>query len=164
MIKMYVINTDASIEPFNPGGIVAWGFIVKKAKMVIHKEAGISVKGGEMATNNVGEYHAVVAAMLWLLSRPKDQRMTAVIRSDSELIVNQCSGTWNCRDEKLVPLRDMIMKAKKKYGANVVFKWVPREENQEADELSRSAYDQEELAHWRENSLDIIFDGDDLPF
>lgn len=159
---MFHINTDASIEPFNPGGIVAWGFIVKTKGVVLHQEAGISVKGGEMATNNIGEYHAVIAAMLWLIQLQLKDRKPAIIRSDSQLIVNQCSGLWQCRDEKLVPLRDMVLKARGRYKRNITFHWVPREDNSEADALSRTAYDQKELQYWRENQLDILFDGDNL--
>jgi len=161
---MFHIWCDASIEPFNPNGIVAWGFIVKAKKEIIHEEAKVSVKGGEQATNNVGEYHAVIAALLWLLNLPEDQRRPAVIKSDSQLIVNQCNGSWECRDVKLVPLCAMVQKARQRYKYNITFHWIPREENSEADALSRTAYDQEELEHWRNNQMDILFDGDDVSF
>jgi ribonuclease HI len=161
---MYFINCDCSIQPFNPGGILAWGFIVKEKKKTIHKEAGISQKGGETATSNVGEYHAVIAALLWLISLPPEKRKPAIIRSDSELIVNQCLGIYSCNDEKLQPLLEMVQKARRQYGRNITFKWVSREENQEADTISRTAYDQDELAYWKENQLDILFDGDDISF
>lgn len=161
---MYLINTDASIEPFNPGGIIAWGFIVKKGKRTVFKKSGISVKGGEQATNNVGEYHAVIAALLWLLKLPDNEKYPVILKSDSQLIVNQCSGTWGCREEKLVPLYNMVLEAKKRYGKNITFCWIPREKNEEADALSRMAYDQDELANWKKNQIDIIFDGDDISF
>lgn len=161
---MYIIHTDASIEPFNPGGVVAWAFIVKQGSNTVHKEAGVSHRGGEMATNNVGEYNAVVAAMLWLIKLPDSKKFPAIIKSDSQLIVNQCSGTWGCKDDKLIPLYDMVMKARKRYGRNVTFQWIPREKNSEADALSRTAYDEEEIAYFKDHQIDILFDGDDLSF
>jgi len=161
---MYFVNTDASIMPFNPGGIIAWAFIVKTRKEVIHQDCGISLKGGESATGNVGEYHAVVAAMLWLVKLPKEKRRPVILRSDSQLIVNQCSEVWNCNDEKLQPLLKMVLKAKKQYGMGITFKWIPRDQNKEADALSRTAYDPEEIKWWKENQLDITFDGDDIPW
>ena len=161
---MYLINTDASIEPFNPGGIIAWGFIVKSNKKLVHKEAGVSVKGGELATNNVGEYHAVVSALLWLLQLSEADQQPVIIKSDSQLIVNQCLGTWQCKDEKLKPLHEMVKKACSRYPFNITFHWIPRENNAEADALSRTAYDQDELQYWRDNQLDILFNGEDLPF
>jgi len=161
---MYFINTDSSIEPFNPGGVVSWAFIVKQGPKVIHQDAGISHKGGELATNNIGEYDAVIAALLWLIKLPEGKRRPVVIKSDSQLIVNQCSGVWNCNDEKLVPLHDLVMKAKKRYGRNVTFQWIPREKNTEADELSRTVYDEEEIKYFKEHHIDILFDGDDITF
>lgn len=161
---MYFVNTDASIEPMNPGGIVAWAFIVRFDKSVIHEEAGVSVKGGKNATNNIGEFHAVIAALLWLIKLPESKRQPVIIRSDSQLIVNQCSGVWRCKDDKLIPLHDMVMKAKQRYGKSITFKWISRESNTEADILSRTAYDEDELEYFRKNKFDIMFDGDDLPF
>ena len=161
---MYFINCDCSIEPFNPGGILAWAFIVKQNKKVIHKDCRTSLRGKE-ATNNIGEYHAVIAALLWLIQLPPEkQRRPAIIMSDSQLIVNQLSGSWNCNSENLIPLRDMAHKAMKRYLGRVTLKWVPRSQNQEADALSRTAYDEDELKYYRDNQLDIIFDGDDITF
>lgn len=161
---MIVINTDASIQPFNPGGIVAWGFIAKRKGKTLHKEAGISVRGGPTATGNVGEYHAVIAALSWLLTLPRAERRPVIIKSDSQLIVNQCAGTWGCKDDKLVPLHTLVDRARREYGRSVTFHWIPREENSDADALSRTAYDPDELERWRENQMDILFDGDDISF
>jgi len=161
---MLFINTDSSIEPFNPGGIVSWAFIVKNGQNLVHQEAGISVKGGALATNNIGEYHAVIAAMLWLIKLPVGKRQPVIIKSDSQLIVNQCSGTWECRDEKLVPLHEMVIKAKARYGRGVTFQWIPREKNTEADALSRTVYDEDEVKHFKDNQIDILFEGDDITF
>lgn len=161
---MYHIWCDCSCEPFHPGGILAWGFLVKEKKLVIHEQAGISIKGGPNATINVGEYHAVIAALLWLLDLPKEKRRPAIIRSDSELVMNQCSGVYRCNNEKLIPLKELVTKAQKRYGCNIIFKWIEREKNQEADALSRTAYDPEEIEHWKENQLDILFEGDDIAF
>lgn len=164
---MFIINTDASIEPVNPGGIVAWGFIVKAmGKGKIYSAAGITERGGPMATNNVGEYQAVIAAMLWLLQLPKDEKRPAIIQSDSQLIVNQCSRQWNCNDPKLVPLRDMVLEAVEKYPCSIKFKWIPRTKNYEADDISRSVYNQAELEEMRKAlcSPQAIFGDDDIPF
>lgn len=161
---MLFVNCDSSIEPFNPGGIVAWAYIVKDGKNLVHQEAGISVKGGELATNNIGEYHAVIAALLWLIKLPETKRQPVIIKSDSQLIVNQCSGLWECRDEKLVPLHAMVIKAKNRYGRAVTFQWIPREKNTEADALSRTVYDEDEVKYFKEHQIDLLFEGDDLPF
>lgn len=164
---MYLINTDCSIEPINPGGILAWAFIVKRpGKGIVYQAASISERGGELATNNVGEYQAVVAAMLWLISLPEEEREPVILQSDSQLIVNQVNGQWQCNDPKLVPLRDMVLEARERYSKSITFKWIPRAKNTEVDDLSRSVYDQDELARMREGlcSAKATFGDDDLPF
>lgn len=158
---MYVINCDCSIEPFNPGGILAWAFIVRRNKKVIHEKCGTSLRG-RGATNNVGEYHAVIAALLWLLKLPPEEHHPAFIMSDSQLIINQCNGDWRCKDEKLIPLHAMALKAQEEYNKSITFKWISRDKNGEVDALSRTAYDEDELEYFRKNQLDIAFEGDDV--
>jgi ribonuclease HI len=150
----------------NPGGILAWAFIAKFNKKVIHKDCGTCGRKLKVndRTNNVGEYLAIIAAVRWLLTVPINDQRPAIIKSDSELIVNQLSGTWKCKDNKLVPLRDLVLKAKRKYTKRIKFHWIPREKNKEVDALSRTAYDEDELQWYRDNHLDIIFEGDDLTF
>jgi len=73
-----------------------------------------------------------------------------VVRSDSKMLVNQMSGEWKVtkkafrnRDESSYV--DKYLEAKELAGkfADLTFKWIPREQNAEADELSRIAYAQE---------------------
>lgn len=163
---MFMINCDCSIEPMNPGGLLAWAFIVKLDGSLVHQACGTCGRKLNVhdRTNNVGEYYAVLAAMRWLLTVPKKEQRPVIIKSDSELIINQLSGTWNCKDEKLQPLRELVMKAKRKYTKMIKFHWIPREKNKEVDALSRTAYDKDELQYYKDNELDIIFEGDDLPF
>jgi len=165
---MYVINTDCSIEPFNPGGILAWAFIAKSMagpnKGQRWHDCGISGRG-EGKTNNMGEYHAVIAALRWALTLPIQDRRPLLIQSDSQLVVNQCSGQWQVKDEKLAPLRILVSKAIQRYGKNVTLKWIPREQNGEVDALSRTAYDQDELEEMRQaKATEDIWGDDYIPF
>jgi len=162
---VYIIHCDSSCEPFHPRGILTWAFLVKHKKQIIHQDTEIIGWGGKHHTNNLGEMTAVLAAMQWLIRLPENKRLPAVINSDSELIVNQCLGIYNCYDDHLLTLLEMILKAKDVYGRSVVlFKWVPREKNKEADKLSRSLYTEEMLGIMRANKNNIIFDWDDIPF
>lgn len=160
---MYMIHCDASIEPFNPSGILAWAFIAKLKGKIVHQDVHIS-GWGEGTTNNIGEYQAVLGALYWLISLPDSERKPVVIHSDSQLIVNQCKGSWGCRDEKLVPLLDLVNKAKKKYRKTIWFRWIPREENTEADALSRSLYTDRALEIMKKHHMEIIFGNDDVPW
>lgn len=160
---MYLIFCDASIEPINPDGILAWAFLVKAKGKIIHKDVHIFGWGKGM-TNNLGEMQAVLAAMRWLTSLDRKDQKPAIIHSDSQLIVNQCSGSWGCHAENLKPLLEMINKAKDRYSKTIFFKWIPRDKNTEADALSRTLYTKKALELFKERQMDIIFEGDDLPW
>ena len=75
-------------------------------------------------TNNVGEYQAVIEAVKLALSlKLKD----ALILTDSQLVVNQVNGMWECRQPHLLPLMDKARELLK--GSNITLAWLPREEN-----------------------------------
>ena len=160
---MYIINCDASIEPTNPDGILEWAFIVKLNKKIIHKDTEI-FGYGEGMTNNVGEYLAVLAAMYWLIRLPEKDQLPALVQSDSQLVVNQCNGKWGCRNKKLVKYHDLIVRGAQKYSKRIKFHWIPREQNEEADALSRSLYTEEMLQIMRDRQLELTFGDDDIPF
>ena len=158
---IYKIYSDSSIEPSNPGGILTYGVIAKKGSDVLYKEAEI-IGWGTEATNNIGEATGVLVAMKWLLQQK--EKLAAIIHSDSQLIVNQCTGEWRCNDAKLKPIIELIRKGKRKYGKTLHFKWIPRTENSEADELSRTPYTEELIETYKKHKLDIEFKGDDITF
>ncbi len=89
-------------------------------------------------TNNYAEYTALVEA----LRRLKDLKAEGdiVIRSDSQLLVGQMSMGWGVKGGgylgKLKEAREVL----KDFGS-VTFEWIPREQNGEADLLSRIAYE-----------------------
>ncbi len=51
-----------------------------------------------------------------------------LIRSDSQLVVNQVNGAWRVEDSKLLELSEKARESVKNLG-NVRLEWVPREEN-----------------------------------
>jgi len=161
---VYMIYTDSSCQPWHPGGILTWAFLVKHKKQLIHQEAKIIGWGKEDLTVNRGEMTAVLAAMLWLIRLPKEERIPAVINSDSQLVVNQCSESWGCHEPNLKAILDLIFKAKGRYRKSIIYKWIPREKNKEADALSRTPYNERMLALMRANKNNIIHNWDDLPW
>jgi ribonuclease HI len=162
---MLMVYTDAAIQPFNPLGLATWAFIVKSKDQIIHQDTEI-IGWGKGQTNNRAEMTAVLAAMLWLTKLPQARREPVIINSDAELIVRQCSGTCACNDETLSKLLDLIKQAKAKYGKSIMFRWIPRDKNKEADELSRSLYKGQEgaLKFLKEHKNDLVFEGDDIPW
>lgn len=89
-------------------------------------------------TSNYAEYTALVEA----LKRLKDLGVEGdvLIRSDSTLLVGQMSEGWKVKGgmyvDKLKEARDLL----KEFGS-IRFEWIPREQNSEADLLTRVAYE-----------------------
>ena len=120
-MKIYI---DGICRP-NPG----------KMGIGIHFENGAEVSEpvGE-GTNNEAEYLALERALREVLSR---DLKNVVIHTDSQLLVNQISGRWKIESltsRKYVPRICSLMK-----GTDVILKWVPRNQNKEADRLSKKA-------------------------
>ena len=91
-----------------------------------------------IATNNVAEYHGLLAALQWAVDHG---HRDVHIRSDSELLVKQMRGEYKVKHPGLQPLfvraRLLVMELGK-----VTFEHVRREQNKEADRLSNVAMDE----------------------
>ncbi len=131
-----VINCDGLCEP-NPGGIATFGWIAKQGNKEIHSHNAF-VASGQGATNNLAEYSAVISALEWLMgSKYNDRSLT--IRTDSQLVVRQINGVYAVRSPAIIPLHQKAMNLAKCFK-NLKFVWIPREQNEKADELSMRAY------------------------
>jgi ribonuclease HI len=90
-----------------------------------------------VATNNVAEYRALIAALEWARAR----RETAVhVRSDSLLLVQQMLGRYNVKHPGLQPLHARARRLADDIG-RVTFEHVRRESNADADRLANAAMD-----------------------
>lgn len=89
------------------------------------------------ATNNVAEYAALLAALERAVALG---RLPVEVRSDSELLVRQMTGSYRVRARHLLPL---WQRARELASALPGFsiRHVPREENGEADALANEAID-----------------------
>jgi ribonuclease HI len=129
---------DGLCEPTNPNGWACWAFVAFSDGARIHEEHGC-VGRGEGMSNNVAEWWAVRAALRWLDAEYDDP--DAVVMTDSKLVVEQINGRWDCNARHLLPLRNE--------GQHLLFglprvtvRWIPREQNEVADHLTRVAYDE----------------------
>lgn len=130
------IYCDGACYPINPGGTAAWGIYAVLNGQHDYSAHGVVGSGNEM-TNNVAEYVAVIRALHFAELHQND-RIT--ICGDSKLWVNQLSGKWRIKNGRY---RSYALQAKKLLkklrGGNyqIALKWIPREENARADELSK---------------------------
>ena len=87
-------------------------------------------------TNNVAEYQAVLMAVSWLLKNiSQKERAKYSFYLDSELVVNQLSGRYQIKDEKLKKIAIEIKKMESKFNGKITFNYLPREFNRMADYL-----------------------------
>ena len=132
-----IVYCDGLCEPRNPGGTATYGWVAYVGGEKIHEECAV-VCSGPGATNNVAEYSAVIAALEWLVQEGYIKEKIRV-RSDSQLCMYQLDGVYAVRSERIRPLYEKAKSLSRKFR-KVTFEWVPREENQVADALSRKAY------------------------
>lgn len=134
--ELVTIKCDGLCEP-NPCGYGCYGWVANGEQgEELAKDSGC-VGSGEGITNNVAEYQAVIRALMWAYRRKK---FHVRILTDSQLVVNQINGLWSCNAVTLRPLLDRVRRAQSHFDAT--FEWIPREQNEEADTLSKYAYKQ----------------------
>jgi len=128
---MIEIWTDGAAEPTNPGPAAIGAYGARGEDIIFE----ISLQIG-WATNNVAEYKAAIAALCVAQSHFRfDEKPEAVLRTDSRLVVEQFNGRWKCRSDHLKELLDLLRRVSS--GMDVTMLWIPREENELADYLSK---------------------------
>lgn len=131
---MITVFFDGLSEPVNPG-IGAYGFVIYVDSKKIKEGRGAL---GVDVTNNQAEYTAVIKALEWLIDKGLTKEKV-VVKGDSQLVIRQLNGHYKVKAPKILPLFKKVQKLIRKFD-DISFVWVPREENYEADFLSRKAY------------------------
>ncbi len=125
----FIVHIDGASSG-NPGP-AASAVVIQAADGAVVHEQGYSLG---RATNNVAEYYALVIALEELLLLRAE---SAVVYSDSELLVKQFSGEYRV---KLPALRFLHARAKRMaLGLRLDVRHVPREQNNAADGLAKKA-------------------------
>lgn len=95
-------------------------------------------QGIGIATNNVAEYRALLAALEWCAAHGHTH---VHVRSDSLLLVEQMNGNYRVKHEGLLPLYRQARHLIARVG-EVTFEHVRREHNKDADRLANLGMDQ----------------------
>lgn len=121
---MKIIQFDGGAVP-NPGAR-AIGVIIIENGIVI-KEISRKLKG--IGTNNEAEYSALIEG----LKQAIDLGLTdIVVQGDSQLVVNQVTGSWKVNSYNLKPLNAEAKKLLSQFRSAKV-EWIPRAMNSRAD-------------------------------
>ena len=144
-----ILYFDGLCEPKNPGGVATYGYVLYDDKRKISEECGVVGAGmfGDDVSNNVAEYTAMICGMAHLLHTGYRGRLT--VHGDSQLIIRQMKGEYKVRAKRLIPLHKRSLALKGDFQT-VTFEWVPREANEEADQLSRRAFKEFLSKNYRE--------------
>lgn len=95
----------------------------------------IGAREKKTGTNNVAEYLALNYALQWFIKR-KLTNHKIVIHTDSMMVSKQMNGKQALRHGAYVVEAQRARTMLKDFH-HLTVKWIPREENQEADELSK---------------------------
>ena len=134
---------DGACEPKNPGGIATAGWYILDEQGADVAQGHQVIKRGDGATNNVAEWCALGLALRWLLDHHLEKCLgkTLTIHGDSQLVCNQLTRSWDCNKPHLQKLRDRCWEILGQLGlTHWNAQWVPREQNERADGLSKLAY------------------------
>ena len=142
---------DGLCEPSNPGGIATFGLVVyDKNGTKVHEEFKFVGKGDGMS-NNVAEYSGLVALLEYLIQN--DVHGNISVKLDSKRVVEQMTGKWKVENGLYLSKFNEVIVLMTNLKANLHFTWVNRENNAEADQLSREAYEE----YCRENDLEVKY-------
>lgn len=122
---------DGSCEPKNPGGTARGGWIIETNDDKRYVGCKVIAKN---STNNVAEFGALLGALTDL----KERDLLGIeleIYGDSRLVVETVSRRWKCKAQHLKPMLIEVWKLLRQ--SEWTIKWIPREQNKEADEISR---------------------------
>jgi ribonuclease HI len=119
--------------------VACWGFWIYKDGVKQFGGKGVIGEGRGMS-NNLAEYTALVKALRELINHGwQNEKVT--VKSDSMLLVNQMRGLWYAHGGLYYSAHAEAVKLAKMFK-DLTFVWIPREENEEADALSRKAYEE----------------------
>jgi probable phosphoglycerate mutase len=134
MVERVIVEADGGSRG-NPGP-AGYGAVVRDAvtgAVLAERKDAIGVD-----TNNVAEYRGLLAG---LQAAAELGATSVIVRMDSKLVVEQLSGRWQVKHERLRPLAREAAALRSSF-AEVSFEWVPREQNRHADRLANEAMDE----------------------
>lgn len=142
----YVCYFDGCCEPVNPGGTAGYGGVIYQGEERVHQTSGMIPPGPE-TSNNVAEYCALDSILGWFIENGKTEAPIIVL-GDSNLVIQQCFGTWKIRTKEAPYAKHALMVMEKMQRfKNLRGTWISRTRNGEADDLSK--------AHLRANKVEF---------
>lgn len=122
--------------PRNPNGCACYGYVILLENNT--KVTGYDTIGaGKGMSNNVAEYTALIEALRKCIELGYGGEEIHIY-SDSQLVVHQLNNSWRVKSPNIIPLWKKAMELCN--NRDIKIEWIPREQNVEADALTRKAY------------------------
>jgi len=135
-----VVHFDGLNEPVNPGGVACWGFVVEFGGKRIESNGVIGAgMNGDYTTNNIAEYTGLIKALEFLKGMI-GRNVKVKLYGDSQLVIFQLQGVYRVRSENVRSLYQKAVELINEFN-DVEIRWVPREQNKDADEQTRKAFE-----------------------
>lgn len=116
--------TDGGCRVTNPG-LGACAFVLKKNGEVLHTSGTFL---GERVSNNEAEYKGLISLLEYVRT---NKLFGVLIYTDSQLMANQVNGVFRSAAPNLIKMRNYAQFLIAESTSQL--KWVPREQNTEAD-------------------------------
>jgi ribonuclease HI len=110
------------------------GWVAKTPDRQVVKHHSVDMGEWPGGSANVAEYMAVRSALRWLAGNHRAHALT--VHSDSQIVMNQLAGRCQTHNATLLKWRDHVRVLAALFP-HVTYKWIPREQNKEADVLSK---------------------------
>lgn len=142
MIERVKVIYDGVTGPTNPATNAAAGFVVE-----INDEfyfGGSAFYSGKDFTDVAAEYHALIAALQFLLHKGK-QNSHVRMNGDAAVIVNQMNGIWEVKPEHAswnIQARNLSMKFR-----DIGFNLLTRKQTKPARDLAEKEFTDQGLEH-----------------
>ena len=121
---------------YNPNGTMGWGAVIFK-NGELFKESSDGIKEKEGNSNNVAEYNGLLT-LLSIVGNFNVREIT--IYGDNKMVINQMKGKSPIKSGSYVPIALLVRRKLNELiseGRKIKFEWIPREENEYADILSK---------------------------
>jgi len=131
---MKTVYFDGACWPFNPGGQGSYAYVIynENDKLTSHSA---NIGQGKGMTNNVAEYFGIYRALEYLFNNQFTNE-SIIVKGDSKLVIQQMKGDWKIKkgQYKVIAIQTQILVRAFK---DISFFWIPREENEECDKLTK---------------------------
>jgi ribonuclease HI len=113
---------------------MGFGVLIRRGEEELFS-ARRSEPASQRNSNNVAEYKSLIIALEWLeaigyLETP------VLVRGDSKLVIEQMSGRWKIKTGFYAAQARKAKELAARFK-DIRYQWIPREENEKADSLSR---------------------------